>query len=366
MNFSWKQYGRQVISGDQRGMAAGLVRSSLAIVEPFYAAAMRGRNVLYHHSILRVHQLPRPVVSVGNITTGGTGKTPVVRWLTEHLVDRGLQPAILLRGYGAQAGAAGDEQLMLDHLLNDAGRRAIPIHALPNRLIAAQAALREDAEIDVFILDDGFQHRRVRRDFDLVLIDASNPFGYGHVLPRGLMREPISGLSRADAIVITHADAVAKEKLDQLERQIRRYHFSAILYRANHVLAGLRASPASESDGSLDDLRKRRLFAFCGIGNPQGFQAQLQSIGGKIAGYQWFVDHHDYSEKDIIDLKHKALAGGAEMMVTTEKDWVKIRNFPAAVNSEPPIARVGLRIEFWNDDETRLLEQIHRKIVFRS
>src|SRR4051794_35567561 len=214
---------RRVISGQQTGVGAALLRGVTRVLEPIYAAVVASRNRGYSAGIIASNRARRPVVSVGNITTGGTGKTPVVRWLADRLRERGMRPAVLLRGYKARPGERGDEQRLLDELLNPPGTASpVIVHANPDRLQGAKAVLRDHPDVDVFILDDGFQHRRLQRDFDLVLIDATTPFGYEHVLPRGLLREPLSGLSRASAFLLTRVDQALPGAVDASQRDIRR------------------------------------------------------------------------------------------------------------------------------------------------
>src|SRR4051812_36636358 len=181
----------------ERGVGCALVRGALGAMEPLYRAAVASRNRFYDFA--GQTRLPRPVISVGNITTGGTGKTPMVAWLATQLLEQGMHPAILLRGYSR--GGISDEQQMLQRQLP-----GVPVQANADRVEGARMVLGEHPEVDVFLLDDGFQHRRVARDFDLVLINAREPFGLGRVLPRGLLRESLDGLKRAHGFVITRAD----------------------------------------------------------------------------------------------------------------------------------------------------------------
>jgi tetraacyldisaccharide 4'-kinase len=277
------------------------------------------------------------VVSIGNITTGGTGKTPVTRWLAEKLIAAGLRPAVLLRGY-----KGGDEQKLLQSQLP-----SIPVHANPSRIDGAQEVLKTE-KIDLFILDDGFQHRKIHRDFDLVLIDASNPFGFGHVLPRGLLREPMDGLSRAHAFLITHAELGC---LPEIEQTLRRFNPDAPIYRSRHVATG------------LQDLSGQKVLVFCGIGNPSSFLKQIESTGATIVNSRAFNDHHQYSAEDLTNLRNRARMAGAEALVTTEKDWVKLADIVDQVGDLPPIVRAQLTIQFENDDEQKLFERIRDAIV---
>ena len=343
---SRERWALRVLSGEDRGISARVIRTGLAIVEPFYAGAMTARNSLFSREIRKIHRLPRPTISVGNITTGGTGKTPMVRWLAEQLNERGMRPAILLRGYRGRDGQS-DEQRMLANWL---GERATVI-ANADRVGGAMTAMATMPQPDVFILDDAFQHRRVARDVDLVLINATDPFGFDHVLPRGLLREPLRGLSRAGAVVLTRSDQVNPTSIDQLRQRIAHYT-SAPIYAARHVQMSLRSERETLP---IDRLRLRRFFAFAGIAHPSSLDQQFAAFGPTYAGHFWFGDHHDYDDHDLADLQQSATAAGAEMLVTTEKDWAKLRDLPAG---KSPIYRVELRIAFADGDEDRLLAQI--------
>jgi tetraacyldisaccharide 4'-kinase len=341
-------YIRQVMSGQARGATAGLARTCLAVCEPFYATALHFRNYLFDAGIRKTTRLPRPVISVGNITTGGTGKTPMVRWIAQQLQTRQLRPAVLMRGYKSTHGH-GDEQLMLQSMLP-----GVPIEADSNRAAAAKRAINETT-VDCFILDDGFQHRQVARDFDLVLINAMQPFGWNHVLPRGMLREKLIGTKRADAFVITRADQVNKESVDKIEHELRQWNTSAPIYRAMHSLTTLRDADGNQT--SIDDLTRKPFAAFAGIGSPEALDNQLRAMGAAYLGGEWLPDHAAYDEQLLQNLLNSAESRGARAIVTTEKDWVKIAPLPAA-RSGLPILRVDVGIRFFHDDADRLMQQI--------
>ncbi|WP_428937068.1 tetraacyldisaccharide 4'-kinase [Fontivita pretiosa] len=344
----------ELISGRTSGAAAALARAALAAAEPLYATVTTLRNVLYARGVLACYHLAQPVISVGNITTGGTGKTPVVRWLVQRLLEAGLHPAVLLRGY-----KGGDEARLLQEQLP-----AALIEANPSRVEAARHVQARSPDIDVFVLDDGFQHRRIRRDFDLVLIDASNPFGYGHVLPRGLLREPLRGLNRADAFLITHVELSSGEMLQHIQQTLRRYNAHAPIYRCRHVHADLR--DAAGNVAPVESLSGRRIVSFCGIGNPDAFEQQLDRAGAVRVASLRFADHHQYELHDLVELTDRAADLHADMIVTTEKDWIKLRGLlehapqPEQRFAARVIWRIGLTIGFLNDDEAELLGQISR------
>ncbi|MGE0376761.1 MAG: tetraacyldisaccharide 4'-kinase, partial [Planctomycetaceae bacterium] len=186
-----------LISGRRRGVVAAMLRGALTLGIPAYGAAVRARNCLYDMGLRRIHDAGIPVVSVGNLTTGGTGKTPVVAWAAEWFRSHDVRPCLVSRGYRLLEAGGNDEQRVLAQLCPQ-----VPHVQNRDRVAAARIAVRlHDA--DVVILDDGFQHRRLARDLDIVLIDTTNPWGYGHLLPRGLLRELPSALRRADLVVLT-------------------------------------------------------------------------------------------------------------------------------------------------------------------
>ena len=349
------------MSGQARGPGAWSLRALLRSAEPIYAAVVSLRNRRFDRG-KNVRRLPKPVISVGNLTAGGTGKTPVVRWLCEKLRDQGHHPAVLMRGYRAKPGERGDEQTMLEGYLNtdrtNLEQSPVIVHANPVRFDGGNEVLRNHPETDIFVLDDGFQHRKLYRDFDLVLIDAACPFGYGHVHPRGLLREPVRGLKRADAVLITRADAANAATLADIEGVIRKWNSAVPIYRARHAHTGLRQTDAN---GAIhvqptSELTGRQIFAFCGIGRPESFMKQLSALSGVMVGQKIFPDHHAYTGDDLTEIQKQATAVGADVLLTTEKDWVKIA--PLAMKCELPVWRVDLAIDFAGGDEMKLLEQM--------
>lgn len=353
MGESWEQYGHRVISGQAAGVAAGALRAGLRIAEPFYASLMRARNGMYASGLFGARPLGRPAISVGNITAGGTGKTPFVLWLANRLREQGHRPAILMRGYKS-AGGISDEQRMLEMHLNDGAKVPISAHANPSRIAGAQQAISAHPEIDVFILDDAFQHRKVARNLDIVLINAASPFGYGHVIPRGLLREPMCGLARAQAIVLTHSDE--SSDVAALERDIREHAPAAPIFHAKHALVGLRGAESRPDTIPLDELRRRRFFAVSGIGHPESLLRRLNEFGASFVGHHWFGDHHAYTADDLKVIRNRARAAGAEWIVVTEKDWAKIERLGGANADEPGIYRLRMEMQFSGNDEQRMLD----------
>jgi tetraacyldisaccharide 4'-kinase len=341
-----------VVSGERRGAVAAIARGVFSAGEPIYAAAMHARNFLYTRRILTADHARRPVISVGNLTTGGTGKTPIVAWLVAQLREAGRNPAVLLRGYKS-GGGDSDEELMLRALVAPS-----PVKAQANRFEASERVLSEHPEVDAFVLDDGFQHRRLGRHFSLVLVDATQPFGFGHVLPRGLLREPMRGFRRANAVVITRVDLVDEGTLATIEKRIRREQAEVPIFRC--ALKQDRVIEADGRDLAMEALRGERVFAFCGIGNPGAFFGQIKESGAALVGTRAFGDHHAYVVAEIREVLARARADAASAVLMTEKDWVKVRAMVPQLPDEPRMMRVGLSVEIEN--AARLVELVKEGI----
>lgn len=259
-----------------------------------------------------------PVVCVGNLTLGGTGKTPLVAWVARRLAAGGRRPAIVSRGYGAARGETSDEAAELALLVP-----GVPHVADRDRVAGAGAAAAAGA--DCVVLDDGFQHRRLARDLDLVAIDATDPFGCGHLFPRGLLRERLAGLGRAHAAILTRVSGVPSARRAEIRARLTAACGSRMprtWAEASHAPMGLRAP-----DGTRDELSwlaGRPVAAFAGIGNPGAFHATLRALGADVVAFRPFVDHHAYSRADLDDLAAWGKARGAAALVTTLKDLVKL------------------------------------------
>ena len=323
-----------LLSGRRRGLGAALLRSGLASLEPLYRLAVHWRNRGYERNAGRSHRVACPVISVGNLTTGGTGKTPFVLWLAQQLQTAGRCPVILSRGYKGLADGANDEALELQ-------TRAPGLHHLQgaDRVALAYQAIQQYAA-DVLILDDGFQHRRLHRDLDIVLIDATLPFGYGHLLPRGLLREPLSSLGRAGVVVITRTDLVLSEELGRIQQTIARWAPVATCCFARQSADRLIGIDGLSQP--LSALQSGKWYAFAAIGNPGNFRTTLERLGCGIAGFHAFPDHHPFTAEDLNAIRRAAAATGADQLVCTGKDLVKIEP-PAA--KEPPLWALQTSLE---------------------
>ena len=271
--------------------------------------------------------MPVPVVSVGNLTAGGTGKTPFVEYVARFYRNLGYRVAILSRGYGGRGGR-NDEALVLEENLPD-----VPHLQGADRVALARTAVAE-RKSEVLVLDDGFQHRRLARDVDVVLIDATTPWGHGYLLPRGLLREPPSSLRRADVIAMTRCDQVPAEQRERLLRTIDRIAPHKLLVETTHRPVELRNSDGEKAP--LELLREGPA-AFCGIGNPEAFRRTLLDLGARLEDFRSYPDHHAYSGADVEELHHWAgrLPSGTPI-VTTQKDAVKLR-----------LSRLGDRPLWW-------------------
>lgn len=310
----------EILSGQRTGVFPSLLRTALCLAAPCYAAVTCLRNRLYDVGWLTSHAAAVPVISVGNITTGGTGKTPTVAWLVSQLQQQGLRPGILSRGYRSLDGSANDEKLLLDEICPQ-----VPHVQNRDRVVGAQTLLSQH-DCNVLLLDDGLQHRRLQRNVDLVLIDALNPFGYGHLLPRGLLRESLTGLQRASAILITRADQLATQQLEALEQELRRW------IDADCPIQGSRFRPTALVNAQGErlpfaHLRSDQLCAFTGIGNPEGFRKTLRSVGLAVTPehFRSFPDHHHYTLQDLHQLADWGRQLGADAFLVTRKDLVKLQ-----------------------------------------
>jgi len=281
------------------------------------------------------HRLPVPVLSVGNIAVGGTGKTPVVEALARAWLARGGAPGILSRGY--RGGAEGNDEFRL------LARRLpeVPHVADRDRRAGGDRLLALHPEIDLVLLDDGFQHRRLARDLDLVLIDATRPFGGGRCLPAGFLREPWESLARAQAVLITRSEQVGEDLLRELEGFLRERFPRLWRGRARRVVEGLRDARGR----TMPVAAGLRVLALCGLGNPSAFFASLPPLGLDVVLTRRFPDHHRYQPAELDRLRADARAAGAAALVTTEKDGVKLRELPGSDASDPPLLEVAIRAE---------------------
>jgi tetraacyldisaccharide 4'-kinase len=314
-----------------------LARAVLQAAEVPYTCAVRWRNRQFDRGRKAIERVGVPVVSVGNLTLGGTGKTPLVEWLARWFRDRGVRVTVISRGYGAEAGARNDEALELEQKLPD-----VPHVQNPDRVAAARMAI-EEFECQVIVLDDAFQHRRIHRDLDIVLLDALEPFGFGHVFPRGMLREPISGLSRASVVALSRANLVDAAERERTKAIVRKHAPAALWLECNHAPRELRSAsgakkgselfsgnaPSDDSgsrfqENSSDPFFGKPVAAFCGIGNPAGFCRTLEQCRFNVTAFREFPDHFAYQRADVESLAAWATGLPVEAVLCTQKDLVKL------------------------------------------
>jgi tetraacyldisaccharide 4'-kinase len=287
-----------------------------------YGLVIAFRNFLYDRGLLKAHRVSAPVISVGNITAGGTGKTPLVIWLCRLLGEETVPTAILTRGYKTAQNAQAKTKDFVDEaaiLAAKCPHAAIVIN--PDRVTGAAEALKNVGP-KVLVMDDGFQHRRLARDLDIVTIDATCPFGHGRLLPAGLLREPAGSLKRAHAVVITRCDQIEDADLQQLTEQLNKENPKMMIATSAHQPVCARTAQGNEL--KLDELRGSKVFAFCGIGNPEAFLGTCGELGLDVVGSRTYNDHHHYDPSDIADICGHAKRLDTELVLTTEKDWTKI------------------------------------------
>ncbi len=346
---------RKLISGQISPWLGIPSRMLLTILSWPYSLITRFRNWLYTHDLLRVHQVGVPVVCVGNLTTGGTGKTPLVVWLARLMGQKGLRAAVLTRGYKARKTPDGVTTNTDEPAELAASCPGVPVIVNPDRVAGAAEAIRNHGA-QVLLMDDGFQHRRLGRDLDIVAVDATCPFGYGRLLPAGLLREPLSGLTRAHVVVLTRSDQVSEETLRQIETEIRQVNPDLVVARSIHAPVGARGGDGVEIP--LEELKGKRVLAFCGLGNPAAFFTTVRACGCVLAGSRTYDDHYAYAQHDLADLCQAARSCGAELLLTTQKDWTKIAPLNRPDEAIPTAyLAVELRFTAGGDPLRALIEQ---------
>jgi tetraacyldisaccharide 4'-kinase len=296
-----------------------------SLLYPFsilYSAVVRAKALAYSRGIFRGRKLPGTVISVGNLTVGGTGKTPMVLAIAEKLSQDGKHTAILTRGYrGIKAAGEGgvsqsDEVALLREHLAGTVQLGVGASRYKNGLVLSKHG------VEWFVLDDGFQHRKLFRDVDIVLVDAMDPFGGKRVLPSGRLREPLSALKRADIVVITRS---LQTPAPALESILRRYTDRPIFY-AFTKLKGVSHIPQMATSLPEQDWREARFLAFCAIGNPDAFFTDLRAWGLQALQERSFADHHLYTPSEAAELEQAASVCGADALLCTEKDVWNLRN----------------------------------------
>jgi tetraacyldisaccharide 4'-kinase len=339
-----------VFDEKKRSLALACLRGVLRALSVVYGVLVWHRALAYRLGLLKSYALDSYVVSVGNITVGGTGKTPLVMALARQLRDKGHRVVVLSRGYkGASRGVclvsdgrqvlvskelAGDEPYLLAQRLP-----GVPVIVGRDRYAAGRVAVERLAP-DVVLLDDGFQHLKLRRDLDIVTIDCTAPFGNNRLLPRGPLREPLSALTRASLFCLTHAEQRAE--LDLIKQRLKSVKPNADLFEARHCPIALRTLSAPTEDLGTPFLSGKSVVALSAIANPESFCRMLEGLGCRLLGRVSFPDHHAYKPGDLQAAARQAKDLNADCIVTTAKDAVRL---PEDWHSDPPTFVLEIAVE---------------------
>lgn len=343
-------YLKDVVTEKDSGGMAYLCRGCLWLASfPYrWIVSIRNRQFDRGKGVTRARV---PVLSIGNLTTGGTGKTPLVCYLAKNLRKLDLRVSILSRGYGSNESGVNDEAMELEMRLPD-----VPHLQDPNRKKIADIAT-EELGAEVILLDDGFQHRRLHRDIDILVIDATNPFGFGHLLPRGLLREPIKNIQRADIAVVNRCNFVDDQTVSEIKAVLRQHKPTLPIALAWTVADELIDHAAKTT--AIDKFAGKSVGTFCGIGNPSGFQNTLEQLDVKVIASKEFPDHHQYTRDDIQQLSEWAKSlEGCDAILCTQKDLVKI-NLKKLAGIDLLAVQISTKIK---RNEKMLWETIHGKM----
>jgi len=363
----FSEFFNDLINSRKESRLGRIVLFPLCLLSFFYGWVVSARTFFYARGIFSTHSLPCKVVSVGNITLGGTGKTPFVCLLSEMIQSRGFRVAVLSRGYKGNfkdpfalvtdgerilmgAREAGDEPYLLAEKL-----RGVPVIVGRERWLSGKYAV-ERFQTEVVILDDGFQHLPLERDLNLLLIDSASPFGNGYLFPRGSLREPLKALGRADAVILTKVDECAniKNLKENLKKRLAEHPIFEAEYTPGEVRAGENLQVFSP-----DYLKGKKVLAFSGLARPESFQKTLLGLEARIVGAEAFPDHHWFVQKDVEELWQRGAKLNADALVTTEKDMVRLKD---CTMGPLPLFVLSIRHVFKEDDQPRFEEFIFSRL----
>lgn len=349
----------RLVHGEKHGLLAAMILGMLRLMSFIYGLGVQCTLAMYRWGILHRYKLPCKVISLGNITVGGTGKTPTAQRLAAFIRDMGYRVVILNRGYRAdwkgQVGVVSDGRKIY-MTVTEAGDEAyllakslpgVPVVIGRNRSVTGDYAVRH-LNAEVIILDDAYQHWQLERDLDIVLIDTINVFGNNFLLPRGTLREPLTNLDRAHAFLLTKVDQSTDIARDAIRETVRKYNAEALVIESTHTprcyieieewYKGVRPETVS-----LDKVKGRSVLPFSAIGNPSSFEQTITDLHVNIVDAVRYPDHHDYTMAEMQSIMQKAVDCGAEALVTTDKDAVKIPS--EFIHSERPLPVYVLSIE---------------------
>ena len=362
---------RGFVDSTDRSFLAGTFRTACLPISVLYSLAAKIHHSLYDFGIRKTTRVPCVVISVGNLTMGGVGKSPLVVWLTDYLRSSGRRPGLVSRGYKAKKqttirrrdkiNAEESDDFSQYRILNDEAREFeirfpdVPYFLGRDRVEVANALLKRHSDVDVVILDDAYQHRRIARDLNILVLDALNPFGGRRVVPSGFLREPLSAASRADVVFLNRADLISKNERLAIHDSIASYAPRAIwgelaqrptaVYRRE--TSNLKSDHfALQEENYRDWLAKsktKRIVAFCGLGAPAGFRKTLDAEGIKIASFVEFPDHCAYGVSELKRLSQAVTETNADLLLTTMKDFVK---FNGSEKLGAPVFALGIGVQF--------------------
>ncbi|MCE5198717.1 MAG: tetraacyldisaccharide 4'-kinase [Armatimonadota bacterium] len=360
-----RPYIERVVLGEDRGLCSWLIRLVLWPLSVLYRVGLAAYLAAYRLGLRKRHVLSVPVISVGNLTFGGTGKTPAVLSICRMLTQREKRVVVLSRGHGGSAkgslivsdgtsilcdaAESGDEPMLLACSL-----LGVPVIVGKDRRVTGELAC-ERFSPDIILLDDGLQYWQLNRDLDILVLDAKKPFGSGFVMPMGDLREPLSGLSRAGVVLATNSSEMDESAFADLGASIQKFAPNTHIYRCTHTPSTL----IRVRDGeplTLDWLRSAEVVAFCGIGHPESFTRTLESLGAVVVKRLDFPDHHPFSDQDIEMIETERKANSARAVVTTEKDIARLSG-KAAIND---LYTLGITLEI--EDSASFAEYISNRI----
>jgi len=319
-----KEYYLSILYGQQRGFTAALIKSTLSAFAYPYSVVLNTRDFLYKNSVFKSTRLPVKVISIGNITTGGTGKTPLVEFMAGYLLEKNKKVAILSRGYGGNNPLQKNNDNVNDEcLILKENLREVPVLAGKDRVSNGKKAIREFG-VDCLLLDDGFQHLKLKRDLDIVVIDSLNPFGGENLIPRGSLREPLRNLGRAGLFIISHCNQSKEKTIKSIYTKLNHVNNDAPVCESIHWPVHIE----NITDGSIlgpEWLKGKRIYGLSAIGNPESFTYTLKELGADLIKHRKFHDHHNYNREEIGDVVYEAKLLGVDAIVVTQKDIVKIR-----------------------------------------
>lgn len=347
-----------------RARLTSFFETFLYLISLIYAGVASLRALFYEKGFLKSRKLPCPVISIGNMTVGGTGKTPLTIYVAGLLKRLGYKVAVISRGYGGDKeqsrgivsnkskillspDAAGDEPYLMAVKLE-----GVPVLVGRDRFEIGMLAIREFAP-DVLVLDDAFQHLQLYRDLDLVLLDAVRPFGNGHLLPRGVLREPLNQLVRGDAFILTRFDPVKSVSdlpvVDKLAEEKPVFQCTHVPDVVRGVKGSLQPAPLEQATYDLDFLKGRRVLAFAGIAGNEDFRMMIADLGCDVASFLAFPDHHRYSDQDLKMILRSADQSGVDCLLTTEKDYVRIAH---RISWPLELLALGIKISFGEKEKS--------------